>query len=868
MRPMNPSLLTRFAGLALAGMALAWALAMPLAAPPVFGTPPELFTPVAVPDGWQPTGQGVVQARLVRLNWATLGQQVSLPWPTAPVPRTLSLNLFAEVTLTATQTRFYTTAAGWQVWEGEVDGAPYSTVSLVFNGTALHGHINTLEAVYEVRGTANAEVFQVARLDPGFLPPEAQPLLPTTTAHTAPAPSALADDPGQIDVLVAYTTKAKDIRGGTANMLALINQAIALANTGYTNSNIATQLRLVGTLEVTYDEGSTSTDFNNSLNRLTNTSDGFMDDVHTQRDALGADMVSLLVDNNAYCGLAWIMLFEHSSFASNAFSVVDESCITNHSFAHELGHNMGSAHDRANASGAVFSYSYGYRNNVDPVRFRTVMAYACSGLSCPRINYFSNPGVLYTDGSGPAEPTGIDTSDPNSAHNALSINNTRDTVANFRQAIAAATATPTATTTRTSTPTATRTSTPTATRTSTPTATRTSTPTNTPLPILPDLRVEAMSVQPALPNRDQSLTVFWQVANRGLQAMAAPAEVRVHLNANPFACDVSGVYSAIINPLSINGTQAFSYTYAGGFPNTGVQTFVAFADAACQIAEIYEGNNRAALGVVIERADSYLPLVWRNYPPTPTPTPTPTATSTSAAPPTSDPQNYINYLRQQAGVASVAFNSTYNQNCWEHARYMAENNFIGHTEDPNNPWYTNGGADCASKGNAWLGGASGSPFWQPYHAVNGWIGSVGHRLWLLYPTTTQFGFGFYTASNNRAGAALDVLSTFDDGASYPDWPVRYPGVGQALIPATQFPITLQWRYFGPAPTLTSSSLTTSGGTPIAHTATADLSDDANHKGIKLIPNASLPANTTFNVSISGTYNGSPFTYSWSFTTAP
>lgn len=852
-------LVKRFWGMALAGVSLALVLAAPLATPTALGNAPDLFTPVAMPNAWQPQGQAIARARLVQLNWNALNAE------------TLTLNLFEDVTLTAQRATAQTERQGWQTWQGAVQDAPLSTVSLVSQGNTLHGHINTGAVIYEVRGTNQAGVFQVAQLAQEFMPLEAAPLIPPALATSDPVPSAMTDDPGQIDVLVVYTTKAKDAQGGTNNMLALINNAVALANQAYTNSGIATQLRLVGTLETTYNEGTTNTDFYDSLNRLTNTSDGFMDNVHTLRNELGADMVNLLIDNNAFCGLAWQMTFESTSFASYAFSVVDEGCVTNYSFAHELGHNMGSEHDRANASSPLFPYSYGYRDNVDPVRFRTVMAYACSGLTCPRINYFSNPYVTYS-----GQPTGINENAANAAHNALSINNTRDTVANFRQAVAQPTNTPTAT--RTNTPTATRTNTPTATRTntptSTPTATRTSTPTNTPLPILPDLRVEAMSVQPALPNRNQSFTVFWQVANRGLQAQAAPAEVRLHLNTNPFACGVSGMYTATINPLAINGTQAFSYTYAGGFPNTGVQTFVAFADATCQIAEIYEGNNRAALGVVIESAAGYLPVVVRNLPPTPTPTPTatPTATrtptSTPPAPPTSDPQNYINYLRQQAGVPTVTFNGTYNQNCWEHARYMAENDFIGHDQDVNNPWYTPGGDWCAERGNAWLGGATTTPYWQTYHAVDGWIGSVGHRLWLLYPTSTQFGFGFYTASNNRAGAALDVLSTFNDGASYPGWPVRYPGVGQTYIPATRFPITLQWRYFGSAPTLTSSSLTTSGGTPIAHAATADLSNDANHKGIKLIPSANLPANTTFNVSISGSYNGSPFTYTWSFTTRP
>ena len=130
--------------------------------------------------------------------------------------------------------------------------------------------------------------------------------------------------------------------------------------------------------------------------------------------------MSLIADVPAYCGLAYRMTNLSASFASYAFSVVHRTCATGYySFAHELGHNQGAHHDPDNGSGAIYSYAYGYR---DPLKkFRTVMAFNCSG-GCTRIDYFSNPNVLYN-----GTPTGDAISD-----NARTLNETAATVAAFR----------------------------------------------------------------------------------------------------------------------------------------------------------------------------------------------------------------------------------------------------------------------------------------------------------------------------------------------------------------------------------------------------------------------------------------------------
>jgi uncharacterized protein YkwD len=263
----------------------------------------------------------------------------------------------------------------------------------------------------------------------------------------------------------------------------------------------------------------------------------------------------------------------------------------------------------------------------------------------------------------------------------------------------------------------------------------------------------------------------------------------------------------------------------------------------------------AAASAETVRPRSFVPIMTRSGP-------------TMALEPvrSNDPQAYVNLFRRIAGVPPVAFDPALNDNCWLHARYMAEENEITHNERPESPWYTAGGQTCGQKGNAWLGSAFSQPYWQSFHAVESWVASVGHRMWLLYPTTPVFGFGFYTAGNNRAGAAMDVLSRVDTGKDtrYASWPVRYPAPNQAGVPPQAYSITLGWRYFGATPTVSSVSLDVNGK-PVAFTHTTSL--PVGHKGIEIKPSQPFPPNSTIAVSVAGSYDGKPFSYQWSFKTA-
>ena len=214
-------------------------------------------------------------------------------------------------------------------------------------------------------------------------------------------------------------------------MQASINLAVAETNTAYSRSAAIPRLRLVHQEEVSYTE---SGDFSTDLNRLTNPSDGFIDNVHALRNAYGADLVSLVIEETSLCGLAWLMSTESNSFQALAFSVVARICATgNFSFGHELGHNMGLQHDRVDApADGVFPFSHGYVDT--PHGFRDIMGLASSCGGCMRIQNFSNPNVMFNN-----FPTGVSQSSPQSADAAASLNATAFTVANWRSEVAAGT---------------------------------------------------------------------------------------------------------------------------------------------------------------------------------------------------------------------------------------------------------------------------------------------------------------------------------------------------------------------------------------------------------------------------------------------
>jgi len=345
-------------------------------------------------------------------------------------------NLFDDVAFDGVFERFEPISAETSGWIGRLTGDVSGTFALVVVEGVVAVNIHTPQnGSYQVRYVAD-DVYTVIQVDPAAFPPcasGADHIVGEQTAHVRniagdPPPQPVVAKPAAtnelstsddspddtqallqdqvIDVLVVYTSLARAAAGSTNAIKALINLGALQANDAYVNSGSHQSLNLVYVGEIDYTEpGSIDT----ALDDLTDKNGGVMREVHDLRGIYGADMVSLIIKNTNYCGLAWVLTEPAiESWHNWTFSAVRYDCVAgpNWSFAHELGHNMACFHDRENVSSEapepLYPWAYGFRFYGDSgTQWRTIMAYAPGN----RIQYFSSPYVEY-DGEFMGRPFG------------------------------------------------------------------------------------------------------------------------------------------------------------------------------------------------------------------------------------------------------------------------------------------------------------------------------------------------------------------------------------------------------------------------------------------------------------------------------
>lgn len=225
-----------------------------------------------------------------------------------------------------------------------------------------------------------------------------------------------------LDVLILYTQDVENYYSDGDGVVSHANASFASANMAFENSEVAIRLRVRAIEKIDYQENSEDMDLD--LDYITES-----ESIGLLRDEVGADLVCLFRNGSSSdaAGVAWILV-DVNGKPSRGFSVTSaQSAISSFTFQHEIGHNLGGAHDRENTeSGGLYPYSYGYRFRDDnDFQRRTIMAYSPGN----EINYFSNPSVLYNQ-----KPTGV-ASGEEAADNARGFNLIASIIGGYRNHI-------------------------------------------------------------------------------------------------------------------------------------------------------------------------------------------------------------------------------------------------------------------------------------------------------------------------------------------------------------------------------------------------------------------------------------------------
>jgi hypothetical protein len=226
----------------------------------------------------------------------------------------------------------------------------------------------------------------------------------------------------EVTVLFIYSN---EFANGFTNPVTRINQMIAFSNDAYDRSGINIELKLAHAQQVNFNNSETT----RNLLFQAQAGTGSFSNVHSTRDQYYADMVAVLPfkSSGGIAGIAYVNGNNQSvAYSVSQFAVWGSDSL----FAHEIGHNLGSGHERTSANssqpdpctGGYTGYSCGHGNGSG--NQGTIMSY----LNDRAWNFvFSNPQL---DCNG--EPCGIANGQANAADNKTSFNITGPLIEVFR----------------------------------------------------------------------------------------------------------------------------------------------------------------------------------------------------------------------------------------------------------------------------------------------------------------------------------------------------------------------------------------------------------------------------------------------------
>lgn len=351
---------------------------------------------------------------------------------------------FADAVYTVNVTRVRAVFANARLVEGTVAGEC---------SAAFHAVVSDDGARHEVHDFSRGRLYQQVTLPDGSVevreyddakrPPvsdiaAAGPALPAEETLAASAPVPQEGTLETIDIMIGFDAAAKnwadDNEGG---MTALAVAALAKLNRALENSGIAARLRLV---HIFACSGTHTNALAGELAAL-KTGAGDFAPVGYYRRQTGADLVGFFVDTGSAYGLVGVADTPGSATGdvSAAYSVCAVRSVgISQTLAHEIGHNLGAGHSKAQRDdpgpSALADDAAGwYFTAADELNYHTIMAYNDDGdnryFPC---DHFSTPLVTWQ---------GVPVGDAQNGNNARIMNVLKGGVAAYRPSVATVTVT-------------------------------------------------------------------------------------------------------------------------------------------------------------------------------------------------------------------------------------------------------------------------------------------------------------------------------------------------------------------------------------------------------------------------------------------
>ena len=256
-----------------------------------------------------------------------------------------------------------------------------------------------------------------------------------------------------------------------------------------------------------------------------------------------------------------------------------------------------------------------------------------------------------------------------------------------------------------------------------------------------------------------------------------------------------------------------------------------------------------------------------------------------------DGYNWFNYRRAGIGLSTLSRNAQLDAAAAGHANYLRLNSTVSHEQEAGNPGYTGATlgqrfaaagyklVDPYAYGEVISAAGDRSGF---YHAEE-LIAAIYHRFVILQPVFREMGTGASSTSNYTYFTA-DMAANGGYGPGLGHGRIAtYPSDGQALVPTTflsdtespdpvpnqnavGYPVSVHADISGNIVVASFTIKPRNGGQMSTRLLSSAADSHTPAYVAAIIPLTTLTANTTYDVSFSGTVDGIQVTRNWSFTT--